>query len=106
MNVSEGTRTPAPNLTPRSVTRDARASWRSGKASFAFPDDPSPEVSIIIPVRDHLTMTLECLRALHAHTEGSYEVMVVDSLRSVIALETDYRLEAFTSPADATLHPN
>jgi DNA-binding NtrC family response regulator len=29
------------------------------------------------------------------------EAMVVDSLKSVIALETDYRIETFTSPADA-----
>ena len=29
------------------------------------------------------------------------EAMVVDSLKSVLALETDYRVEAFTAPADA-----
>ena len=32
------------------------------------------------------------------------EAMVVDSLKSVIGLETDYRIEAFTSPADAVAY--
>jgi GT2 family glycosyltransferase len=58
---------------------DALAPGRSGNGSFDLPDDPAPEVSIVIPVWNHLTMTLECLRALHAHTEGSYEVVIVDN---------------------------
>ena len=32
------------------------------------------------------------------------EAMVVDSLKSVIGLETDYRIEAFTSPGDAVAY--
>ncbi|MCG6925697.1 MAG: bifunctional glycosyltransferase family 2 protein/class I SAM-dependent methyltransferase [Acidobacteria bacterium] len=60
-------------------TSDARAPWRNGSAAFDLPNDPDPEVSIVIPVWNHLAMTLECLRALRSHTEGSYEVVVVDN---------------------------
>lgn len=47
--------------------------------AIAFPDHPRPEVSIIIPTWNRLDMTLGCLEALAAHTEGSYEVIVVDN---------------------------
>ncbi len=47
--------------------------------AIAFPEDPTPEVSIIIPTWNRLDMTLGCLEALAAHTEGSYEVIVVDN---------------------------
>ncbi len=44
-----------------------------------FAPHSAPEVSIVIPVWNRLDITLDCLRALAAHTEGAYEVIVVDN---------------------------
>jgi len=49
--------------------------------SIHFPVPPSvPEVSIIIPVYNHISLTLECLRSIAEYTgiEVSYEVLVAD----------------------------
>ncbi len=49
--------------------------------SIHLPVPPSqPEVSIIVPVYNHISLTLECLRSIAEHTGGgvSYEVLVAD----------------------------
>jgi GT2 family glycosyltransferase len=44
-----------------------------------FPAFSEPEVSIIIPMRDQLSMTVECLRSVQEMSGGaSFEVIVVD----------------------------
>ncbi len=46
---------------------------------IAFPAAPAPEVSVIIPARDHFSYTHACLEAVLEHTGGvAYEVIVVD----------------------------
>ncbi|MFI5316753.1 MAG: glycosyltransferase family 2 protein [Myxococcota bacterium] len=47
-------------------------------APLAFAENAEPRVSIVIPIWNRLELTLDCLRALRAHTEGSFEVIVVD----------------------------
>jgi GT2 family glycosyltransferase len=52
-------------------------------ASLSLPAAPSPSVSIIIPVFNHLRETLECIASVTAHApSGDYEVIVVDDASS------------------------
>jgi hypothetical protein len=46
---------------------------------LAFPQPENPVVSIIIPVFNNWHFTLKCLQSVYAHTEGSYEIIVVDN---------------------------
>lgn len=44
-----------------------------------FSEWDKPEASVIIPVRDNIKLTIECLHSLLANTHGiSYEIIVVD----------------------------
>ncbi|MDZ7785049.1 MAG: glycosyltransferase [Halioglobus sp.] len=44
-----------------------------------FPAPATPQVSIIIPVFNNWQFTWQCLRSVHEHTTGSYELIVVDN---------------------------
>lgn len=44
-----------------------------------FERSDSPLVSIVIPVFNNWEFTYACLRSVHAHTTGNYEVIVVDN---------------------------
>ncbi len=46
---------------------------------LAFPRAENPVVSIIIPVFNNWKLTYTCLQSVLAHTEGTYEVSVVDN---------------------------
>lgn len=48
------------------------------RADAALRVSASPHVSIVIPVRGELTVTLECLCAIGKNTTGDYEVVIVD----------------------------
>jgi GT2 family glycosyltransferase/glycosyltransferase involved in cell wall biosynthesis len=46
---------------------------------ISFPVSPSPYVSIIIPVHNHIDLTLQCLKSIQdCGANHSYEVLVVD----------------------------
>ncbi|MBO9746699.1 MULTISPECIES: glycosyltransferase [Xanthomonas] len=48
-------------------------------AAFALPHSPTPRVTVVIPVYNHIAHTLACLRALAAHPPLlSVEIIVVD----------------------------
>ena len=38
----------------------------------------APRVTIIIPAHNCVDMTLTCLDTIRAHTEGSYEIILID----------------------------
>jgi GT2 family glycosyltransferase/predicted nucleic acid-binding Zn-ribbon protein len=44
-----------------------------------FPIVENPNVSIIIPVFNNWPFTFKCLRSLAQHTQGSYEIIIVDN---------------------------
>ncbi len=51
----------------------------AGPPAVAFVPEPSPDVSIIIPVYGHYADTLRCLQAIMLHSGGlRYEVIVAD----------------------------
>jgi GT2 family glycosyltransferase len=54
--------------------------WVTSGPSVAFQEGPrTPEVSIVVPVYNHLDLTRRCLAAVAAHTDHSLiEVIVVD----------------------------
>ena len=70
-------RTPdAPEETPAQAQAAApEDSW--SPLRFDLPD--APAVSIIIPVFNNWQFTWKCLRSVHRHTRGSYEIIVVDN---------------------------
>jgi GT2 family glycosyltransferase len=78
--VSSGT--PETHLVVRrarvSVHESDRARAFSGTSRIEFPENPSLQVSIIIPTRDRLDLLRQCLLGLHANTPPVYEVIVVD----------------------------
>jgi GT2 family glycosyltransferase len=48
------------------------------RTRFEFKDDPG--VSILIPFRDHIEMTRQCVQAIRAHTQGArYEIILLDN---------------------------
>lgn len=48
-------------------------------AAFALPHSPTPRVTVVIPIYNHIAHTLACLRALAAHPPLlSVEIIVVD----------------------------
>jgi GT2 family glycosyltransferase len=48
-------------------------------APFAIPCSATPQVSVIVPVRDKLPYTLACLRSIARHgADAAFEVIVVD----------------------------
>jgi len=52
---------------------------RAAASALSFPDCADPEVSIVIPVFNHVRWTLRCLNAIQTHTQGiDYEVIVAD----------------------------
>ncbi len=65
---------PAPRL-PRFKSSFSRSDI---KGLTLPPPARDPEVSIIIPVYNHLIYTLNCLKAVIENTQGNYEVIVVD----------------------------
>jgi GT2 family glycosyltransferase len=67
--------TPTPVRMIRLTGRDLRAHARG----LALEKAAQPQVSIVIPVYNNLTLTLECLTSIQRGTEGvSFEVIVVD----------------------------
>lgn len=57
----------------------AEADFRRVAQSLVFSDVAAPRVSVIIPVYNHLALTLACLQSLHANLPRcSIEVIVVD----------------------------
>jgi len=57
---------------------------------LAFREVEHPRVSIVVPVYGNSLVTFTCLKSLHAHTEGAFEVVVMD--------------DASPSPVGAELH--
>lgn len=47
--------------------------------TLVFPESESPAVTIIIPVFNNWHFTYKCLQSIYQHTDGSYEVIVVDN---------------------------
>ncbi|HET9147047.1 MAG TPA: glycosyltransferase family 2 protein, partial [Acetobacteraceae bacterium] len=48
------------------------------RTRFSFPDDPG--VSILIPFRDHIELTRQCVNAIRRHTRGlRYEIILLDN---------------------------
>ena len=46
---------------------------------LTFPETANPTVSIIIPVFNNWRFTYKCLQSVHQHTQGEYEIIVVDN---------------------------
>ncbi|MFK7733832.1 MAG: glycosyltransferase, partial [Pseudomonadales bacterium] len=46
---------------------------------LSFPASAAPVTSIVIPVFNNWAFTYACLRSVHEHTTGEYEVIVVDN---------------------------
>ncbi len=62
-----------------SVNRANAPEIASSWERLIFPEIENPEVSIIIPVFNNWHFTYKCLQSVHLHTDGSYEVIVVDN---------------------------
>ncbi|MDE2318404.1 MAG: glycosyltransferase family 2 protein [Rhodospirillales bacterium] len=61
---------------------EPRGSLTCYKVDWKFPPARVKKavVSILIPYRDHVEMTLECVEAIRAHTKGvSYEIILLDN---------------------------
>lgn len=69
----------APQPQPSSRESEWPMAASERRIRLAFPEQPDPEVTIVIPVWNRLELTLQCLSALRAHTAGAYEVVVVDN---------------------------
>jgi len=56
------------------------AAGSAAAPAVAFPAEPDPDVSVIVPVYGHYADTLRCLQALMLHSGGAlrYEVIVAD----------------------------
>ena len=64
------------------ATVEPRGSLTCYKVDWKFPAARVKKagVSILIPYRDHVEMTLECVQAIRAHTKGvSYEIILLDN---------------------------
>jgi GT2 family glycosyltransferase len=60
-----------------------RRSIADAAARLSFPAVDTPLVSILIPVFNHITLTLECLTTIERHTRDvSYEIIVADDASS------------------------
>ncbi len=81
---------PAPEAEPSAATGEPAAeavaeppeqasAASEDNAPLAFPVSGAPLVSIIIPVFNNWHFTDKCLRSVLEHTEGDYEVIVVDN---------------------------
>ena len=61
------------------MVRVDRQDLAEAAARLAFPAVDRPLVSILIPVFNHVTLTLECLTTIERHTRDvSYEIIVAD----------------------------
>jgi GT2 family glycosyltransferase len=84
---------------PAKVTR--RGGLTCYRTRFDFKDDPG--VSILIPFRDHIALTAQCVKAIRTHTKGvKYEIILLDNWSQSVEAEK-FCAEQANQPATSVL---
>lgn len=74
---------PAPSVTPYALRRIDAGEFGAVAARLSFATAAQPRVSVIIPVYNHLALTLACLQSLHDNPQQTaFDVIVVDDASS------------------------